>query len=149
MICFSTSVLAETATPDHPDKNLSAFTNWPVVLMVLVGMIVFIYALAWFVKRFGGMNFTGSRDMKVVTSITLGSRERIALIDVRGQQFLIGVTTQQVSHLHSFDEAIIPMAGEEKLKQSDFMSKLQSVLNPQMLNGQNQTDTQKRDADAS
>ena len=93
-------------------------------------MIGFIFTLAWFVKRFGGMNFTGNRELKVVTSISLGAKERVALIDIKGKQFLIGVTTQQISHLHSFDEAVIPLDNEKnQIKQNDFVSKLQSVLN--------------------
>ena len=112
-------------------KDISAFTNWPIILLVLIGMIGLILSLAWSVKRFGGMNFSGNREMKVVTSIALGARERIALIDIKGQQFLIGVTTQQINHLHSFDEAIIPLEGDKNAtNQSDFALKLQSILNP-------------------
>ncbi len=110
-------------------KSISPFTNWPIVLVVLLGMIGFIFALSWFVKRFGGMNFAGTREMKVVTSISLGARERVALIDIKGKQFLLGVTTQQISHLHSFDEAVIPLdTANPQIKQSDFLTKLQSVL---------------------
>jgi len=127
---FSGQVVAEAGDIASPSKNISPFTNWPIVLVVLLGMIGFIFALAWFVKRFGGMNFTGNREMKIVTSISLGARERVALIDIRGKQFLLGVTTQQISHLHSFDEAVIPLDNEKnQIKQNDFVTKLQSVLN--------------------
>ena len=92
-------------------------------------MIGLILALAWFVKRFGGMSFSGNREMKVVTSIPLGARERIALIDIKGQQFLLGVTTQQISHLHTFNDAVIPLDVNKKTpNQTDFVAKLQSVL---------------------
>ncbi len=75
------------------------------------------------------MNFAGTREMKVVTSISLGARERVALIDIKGKQFLLGVTTQQISHLHSFDETVIPLdTANPQIKQSDFLTKLQSVL---------------------
>lgn len=132
MICFfSADVFSESAPVASSSKDISAFTNWPIVLLVLIGMIAFIFSLAWFIKRFGGMNFSGNREMKVVTSIPLGTRERIALIDVKGKQFLIGVTTQQITHLHSFDTAIIPTeVKENNIKQNDFVMKLQSVLNP-------------------
>lgn len=128
----SEQVVAETSSvvSASTSKSISPFTNWPVVLIVLLGMIGFIFTLAWFVKRFGGMNFTGNRELKVVTSISLGAKERVALIDIKGKQFLIGVTTQQISHLHSFDEAVIPLDNEKnQIKQNDFVSKLQSVLN--------------------
>jgi flagellar biosynthetic protein FliO len=126
----SIKVAAEAITIVSPTKNISPFTNWPIVLIVLLGMIGFILALSWFVKRFGGLNFTGNREMRIVTSISLGARERVALIDIKGKQFLLGVTTQQISHLHSFDEAVIPLDDiKSKIKQNDFVTKLQSVLN--------------------
>jgi flagellar protein FliO/FliZ len=124
------SVLAESSTPLATSKDVSSFTNWPIILVVLIGMIGFIFSLGWFVRRFGGMSFSSNREMKVVTSIALGTKERIALIDIKGKQFLIGVTSQQISHLHSFDEAIITSgASDNPNTQSDFVSKLQSVLN--------------------
>jgi flagellar biosynthetic protein FliO len=126
----SIKVAAESSALVSPTKNISPFTNWPIVLIVLLGMIGFILALSWFVKRFGGLNFTGNREMKIVTSISLGTRERVALIDIKGKQFLLGVTTHQISHLHSFDEAVIPLGDiKSKIKQNDFVTKLQSVLN--------------------
>jgi flagellar biosynthetic protein FliO len=130
-------VLADTnqmAAPT-PSKDISTFTNWPIILLVLIGMIAFIFSLAWFVKRFGGMNFTGNREMKVVTSIALGTRERIALIDVKGKQFLIGVTTQQINHLHTFDEAVIPMNEKPaNHPQGDFITKFQAILSSGKVN---------------
>ena len=92
-----------------------------VVFIFVVSMIGFIFAMAWCVKHFGGMTFSGNREMKVVTSIPLGTRERIALIDIKGQQFLIGVTTQQISHLHSFDEAVIPYDNNKKMPKQILM----------------------------
>ncbi len=126
---LSSIVHAEPSPQVTLSKDVAVFTNWPIILLVLIGMIGFILALAWFVKRFGGMSFSGNREMKVVTSIPLGARERIALIDIKGQQFLIGVTTQQISHLHSFGEAVIPLDVNKKaIGQHDFAAKLQSVL---------------------
>lgn len=143
-------VNAEPIPEASPTKNISAFTNWPIILLVLIGMIGLILALAWFVKRFGGMTFSGNREMKVVTSIPLGARERIALIDIKGKQFLVGVTTQQISHLHSFDEAVIPLDTDKKLvNQSDFAAKLQSVLNPVKNSNSPENTNQSRDDHAS
>lgn len=119
----------ELANVAPASKDLTGFTNWPIVLLVLLGMIGFIFSLAWFIKRFGGMNFAGNREMRVVTSIAFGAKERVALIDIKGQQFLIGVTAQQITHLHSFDDPVIPLEQAKHLNQSDFITKFQSLLN--------------------
>lgn len=130
MYLMPSLVFADAKPVATPSKDLSTFTNWPIILLVLIGMIGFIFALAWFAKRFGGLNFSGNREMRVVTSIALGTRERIALIDIKGKQFLIGVTTQQINHLHTFEDAVIPMDdSSNNIKQSDFVTKLQAVLN--------------------
>jgi len=129
---FASQAEANQVVSETKAADISTLSNWPVVLIVLLGMIGLIFALAWFVKRFGGLNFSGNRDIKVVSAVPVGTRERIALIDVKGHQFLIGVTAQQITHLHSFDEAVVPVAtSESSIRQSDFFNKLQSVMNPQ------------------
>ena len=128
----ASSTLANQVATETKAPNISTLSNWPLVLIVLLGMIGLIFALAWFVKRFGGLSFSGNRDIKIMSAVPVGARERIALIDVKGQQFLIGVTAQQITHLHSFDEAVVPTTSTEpSIRQSDFFSKLQLVMNPQ------------------
>lgn len=115
--------------------SVSKLSNWPVVLLMLLGIVSLILALAWFIKRFGGFNMAGGRDMRVLSSVALGARERVALIDVKGQQFLVGVTTQNINHLHTFDEAVIDTSRNDAGKlsssrypKSDFSEKLQQIL---------------------
>lgn len=129
---FSVSAMAEKAVQETAGTNVSSLSNWPVVLLVLAGMVGFIFALAWFAKRFGGFNISGNRDMRIVSTIPVGTRERIALLDVKGQQFLIGVTAHQISHLHSFEQAVVSETKTEApFRQSEFFNKLQLVMNPQ------------------
>ena len=123
-----------------PKPSVSTLSNWPVVLLMLLGIVCLILGLAWFVKRFGGFNMTGGRDMRVLSSVPLGARERVALIDVKGQQFLVGVTTQNINHLHTFDEPVVEngkseisrsnsgKANGKGLLKSDFSEKLQHIL---------------------
>ncbi len=128
--CMSFAENAVKEPVQTPPATVSSLSNWPLVLLVLLGMIGFIFALAWFVKRFGGMGLAGNRDIKVLSAIAVGTRERISLIDVNGKQFLIGVTTHQITHLHSFDEAIVKTnSTDPSLRQSDFLSKLQVLMN--------------------
>jgi len=121
-----------------PKPSVAKLSNWPVVLLMLLGIVCLILGLAWFIKRFGGLNMTGGRDMRVLSSVALGARERVALIDIKGQQFLLGVTTQNINHLHTFDEPVVDngvngigAAGKNNTKgfpKSDFSEKLQQLL---------------------
>jgi flagellar biosynthetic protein FliO len=110
------------------DTSVEALSNWPIVILALFGMIVLIFSLAWFARRFGGFNMSGNRDLRVVSSIVVGTRERVALIDVKGQQFLLGVTGQNISHLHTFEQAVITSPVSSNTQTTDFSEKLQGLL---------------------
>lgn len=108
--------------------SVSDASNWPIVLLSLSGIVALILIIAWLVRRMGGLQAAGIRDMRVVSALPLGTREKIAVVDVNGQQFLIGVTVQNISLLHSFDEAAI---NTESKGASDFATKLQGLMKAQ------------------
>jgi len=118
-------------TPESK-PSVSSLSNWPVVLLMLLGIVCLILCLAWFAKRYGGFSIAGARDIRVLSSASLGARERVALIDVKGQQFLVGVTTQNINHLHTFDEQVVDAdmnkAKSQNVPKNDFAEKLQSLL---------------------
>jgi flagellar protein FliO/FliZ len=84
-----------------PRETLSALPMLGGLLVVVLCIVV----LAFFYKKIN-LGFPGSRAIKVVTALSLGAKERIIVIEVNGQQHLIGVTPQQVNHLLTLDEPI-------------------------------------------
>jgi len=133
LLTKNSALLPENRITTKP--SVSQLSNWPVVLLMLLGIVCLILGMAWFVKRFGGLNMTGGRDMRVLSSVAMGARERVALIDVKGQQFLVGVTTQNINHLHTFDEPVVDTSKSDTKKyspknfpKSDFSEKLQHIL---------------------
>lgn len=113
--------------------SVSEASNWPFVLLTLLAMIICILLIAWIVKRFSGLTGLGGRDLKVVSAIAVGSRERVAVVEVKGEQFLIGATPHNISLLHHFSEEELLAANEKSaLEQnkapSAFADKLQSIL---------------------
>lgn len=92
----------------------------------LLAVIAIIFGCAWLVKRMNGMAGGHSKAMKVVSVMPMGTRERIALIDVGGTHILIGVTPSAIRTLHVFDE---PVALPEGASQGDFARKLQGLIN--------------------
>lgn len=95
-----------------------------VVLSLLVVLAV-ILALAWLLRRFGQGGFSTQSDMKVVASLSLGTRERLLVVDIQGQQLLIGVTPQQIRTLHVFDE---PVIDPTQPRSADFKNKLMAIM---------------------
>ena len=115
------------AAADAPVKTTPAavVTSSPLNLVLgLVFLLALIVFAAWLVKRMGGIQWPGARAMKVVAALSVGPRERVVLVEVGGQQLLLGVAPGCVNLLHRFDEPIVeaPAAGE------DFASKIRQIM---------------------
>lgn len=93
----------------------------------LVLIVLLIYALSWFAKRFTQGGFLQNQTMKVVSTMPLGTRERLMLIDVGGKQMLLGITATQINTLHVFEEPIVETKKDQPIT-SDFSQKLAAVL---------------------
>ncbi len=70
-------------------------------LMLVVGLIL---ALAWFAKRFGGVQFRHHGSLKLLSALPLGNREKVVLMQAGDKYLLLGVTPSQINTLHVFDE---------------------------------------------
>lgn len=75
------------------------------LLMTVVGalalIIMLMVFLAWSVKRSGITRRLqgGQSTLNVVTTTTLGARERLVLVDLGEQRLLLGVTATQITTL--------------------------------------------------
>lgn len=96
------------------------------VLFSLFFVLGLILVLAWVLRRFGQGGFSGQQGMKVVASLSLGTRERLLVVDIQGQQLLLGVTPQQIRTLHVFDEPVIDTRADPK--SGDFRQKLLALM---------------------
>lgn len=96
------------------------------VTLALFGIIALIFAISWFVKRFGQGGFAQNQHIKILSTMPLGTRERIVLLDAGGQQLLLGITATAINTLHVFDEPVVLAEREERT--SDFNRKLMSIL---------------------
>jgi flagellar protein FliO/FliZ len=96
------------------------------VLFGLMGVLLLILGLAWLLKRFGQGAMLGSQHMKVLATMPLGTRERLLLVDVAGQQILLGVSAGRITNLHSFDVPVI--AQDDSSGHSDFAAKLREIM---------------------
>ncbi|MGD8176763.1 flagellar biosynthetic protein FliO [Marinimicrobium sp. ARAG 43.8] len=97
--------------------------NIALSLLLVVGLIL---ALAWMLRRFGHGGPFNRQTMKVVASLPLGTRERLMLVEVGGQQLLLGITPQQIRTLHVFDEPIIEATDTVT---PDFRHRLMTLMN--------------------
>jgi flagellar protein FliO/FliZ len=94
-------------------------------LLVVVGLVFF---LAWLVKKMQLVQSSNNGLIKIVSAISVGQRERIALIQVGDEQLLIGLTPGRIDKLHTLEKAI--ETGDQSMPvSSSFQQKFQQLLN--------------------
>jgi len=96
------------------------------VLLSLLVVIGIIFMLAYIMRRFN-ITQSGSEQMKVVSSMIVGSRERILIIEVGEEQHMVGITGHNISHLAKLDNKL-----EADMAAQDFKSKLAHFMSGKM-----------------
>lgn len=129
---FLTLLLPALVTAQEKEPAAQEVTSAPDTLVTmltlgagLLAVLALIFGCAWIVRRMGGMTGGNTRAIKVVSVMPMGTRERIALIEVGGTQILVGVTPSTIRTLHVFDEPVVS-AGEPV--SGDFARKLQGMI---------------------
>ncbi|MGS0673871.1 flagellar biosynthetic protein FliO [Shewanella sp. 0m-4] len=86
------SAAAQAETPASPTSiaTLSSMVGGLILVLLLI------FFLAYLVRRF---NLVPSSQgvLKTIAVTPLGQKEKLVLVEVAGQQYLLGVTQQQVS----------------------------------------------------
>ncbi|WP_286220200.1 flagellar biosynthetic protein FliO [Marinobacter apostichopi] len=91
----------------------------------LIAVIALIYGCAWIIRRMNGMTGMNNNAIKVVSVMALGARERLALIEVGGQQILLGITPSAIRTLHVFDEPVVDASNPPS---GEFARRLQGMI---------------------
>lgn len=83
------------------------------VMSTLFIFVLVILALAFFYKKFG-QSFSGMRkELSVLATLSLGTREKLMVVQVGNEQILLGVTHQHITKLHDLkDPLVIPEKSE-------------------------------------
>lgn len=116
----SSSFAAKTLTT--PPVTTSALLETVLGLFIVLVCIAF---LAWLLRRTGRFQSSVNGEMKIITSLALGPRERAVLLQVGDQQILVGVTSQNVQTLHILDT---PISTATMKGNSTFAEKFQQVM---------------------
>jgi len=113
VFCQSFEANAEGAGLSNPTSIVSIFLS-----LLLVIAIVFVFA--YLMRRFN-VTHSGSSQLKVVASMMAGTRERVLVIDVGGEQHLLGITSHNINHLAKLDN---PLPSEKNTTGENFKDKL-------------------------
>ena len=84
------------------------------VAISLGGIILFIILLAWGMRKFSpGSRLSGANGIKIVSAMPVGARDRIVLLEVGGQQLLVGMSPGRMQTLHVLPNPVETEAGSK------------------------------------
>ena len=70
-------------------------------MLALLAVLALVIGLGWLLKRMPGSGFRPAEGMKLVASLSVGAKERVVVVEVNGQQLLLGVTAGGINTLPS------------------------------------------------
>lgn len=68
-------------------------------ILALMFVLALLIGLAWFMKRYGPKVMGGNNKMRVISSLNLGGRERIVLVEVADQWIVVGASPGRINAL--------------------------------------------------
>ncbi len=110
----SIAISAEKTSSSPIDTSTMAIQ----VVLALGIVTASIFALAWVAKRLGNTHLLHNQKMKLISSMALGTREKMVLVEVDGQKLLLGVTPSNIASLHVFPSDASPFGNTDNEKQA-------------------------------
>ena len=93
-------LMAQPTTPMQIGAHAPQGPGLGGAFLALVLVLGLILGLAWLLKRLPGSGFRQADGLRVVASISLGAKERAAVVQVGGEQLLLGIGAGGVRTLH-------------------------------------------------
>lgn len=109
-------------TVAEPAKRPGSGLSLGKMALSLAIVVAIVLVLGWGFKKLT-LRLPGSRHLKVISTLPLGPKERLLVIEVQGKQRVIGVTPHSINLLFELENPL----PDEKLA-SNFHTQLQSFL---------------------
>lgn len=96
---------ADGASPATATDPMAVSNLWQLTLGMIVVLGVML-GLAWLLKRTGKFQMAAGGNLKILGGLSMGTRERVVLLQVGETQLLIGVAPGRVQTLHVLDQPL-------------------------------------------
>ncbi len=98
-LCFSSMTLA--AKNLAGDAKTTAITfehlvDWSIALVIVLCLF---FTCVWLVRKTGALPIQTKDNLKIVSALSLGVREKLILVQVGEKQLLLGVTPNRIENL--------------------------------------------------
>ena len=137
LFLFSSYSFAQEANVEvgkHANVNLDALSMILSLLMVLAVIVV----AAWLLKQFNLVNKT-TANMSVVSSLSLGNKERLVVVQVADEQLLLAVSGQQINLIKTLPEPLAVDNSPHSLPLESFSNLFNKTKINKNTQGQNET----------
>lgn len=106
------ATFAAEAPPPPPGVSFTTMMQTLAALALILGLFV---GAAWLLRKINGgkVFMAGSGPLRILTSLTVGTRERIVLVEVENTWLVIGVAPGQVRTLHTLPKGSLPVETAE------------------------------------
>lgn len=97
------TVAADISSNNHHIAGSDNPIGFSYVLQIIasfVAVIAFIIMLGWLMRKTGRFGAANNKTFRIVSSMSLGMREKIVLINVEGVNIVVGVAPGQIRTLH-------------------------------------------------
>jgi len=105
-------------------ESIPGMLNVATGLLLVIGLI---FAAAWLLRKTGRFAPLAADQIKILASRSVGSREKLVIVEVNNRNVLIGVTSASINKLYDFpvgDQAVdfaglVEQAGQGESNGSD------------------------------
>lgn len=118
-----------TVTSAGKDTKAPTINNDINLIKTLSGLglvLGLIFALAKLGKKFHPNLAPSNSSLKIISQQSLGSKEKIAVVQVGKQQILIGITAHSINPLLELDEPVIPEGSHIQQQKSSLSARTAS-----------------------
>jgi flagellar protein FliO/FliZ len=120
---------AQIGQPVHSQPVVSTGSMIGQVSSVLAVIVLLILACGWLAKRLGFAPKTVSNQaLKVSASVQVGRQERVVIVDTADARLVLGVTAQQITHLHSLPPVSPEELASQNVAPQDFRQLFQNLV---------------------
>ena len=106
LFLFCMGQAAPAFADSGPEVDIGGVSGFMNVILALMAVLALVFVLAWGMRRMQGVAGVGSDHVRVITQVALSTRERLMLVEVGGEQILLGVGSGGIRTLHVLQEPI-------------------------------------------
>jgi flagellar protein FliO/FliZ len=101
ILCFSAATLWLPAVA-YAAGNQPVVSSAGSLMQVIFGLLVVLGLMGgtvWLLKRFGAVKAAGTGNIKIVGGVSVGTRERVLVVEVADQWIVVGVAPGSINSL--------------------------------------------------